>query len=114
MTEEFKLETTRVSLCICDKEFCIELCSETADLCGEILKEAKKRLKLLKSGSNDVLVSENGICEFLKESVDRFLGEGATTEILGEKISDICLVANLMCYVVSQIRDGFKATKLKP
>ena len=108
MTEGFELRGAQIELCICGRRFCVELRRETAELCNEILREAKKRLKLLKTGSKDDLVSEAGICVFLKQGIDKFLGDGATDGIFGERPQDICEVADLMCYIVSKIRDGFE------
>lgn len=107
MTEEFKFREPWLKLDLCGIEFKVELCSETAKICGEILEEAKLRLRRLKSGAAGNDVSESGICQFLKESIDKLLGIGAADKVFSGRRQELCDLADLMCFVVSKIRNGF-------
>jgi hypothetical protein len=107
MTDEFKFREPWININLCGTEFRVELCSETAEICKEILNEAKCRLSRLKSGVFESDVSENGICQFLKTSTDRLLGIGAVDKVFAGRRQELCDLADLMCFVVSKIRDGF-------
>ncbi len=109
MAKKQSVESIQIKLCILGKEFYIDLSEKTAELCSEILAEAKRRLKLLKEKSKEPLVSEKEICKFLKDSIDKFLGSGMTDQIFGERPQEIGEVADLMCYIISKIRAGFES-----
>ena len=111
MTEEFSLRTPRLEVCICGVEFCIELCQRTADICGEILEEAKAKLARLKSKDGEKRVSEADICNFLKASIDKLLGEGSVDKIFGKRRQELLDLSDVMCFVVSKIRDGFESER---
>ncbi len=108
MTEEFSLRPPRLEVCICGAEFCIELCQRTAEICGEILEEAKAKLASLKSKDGEKRVRESDICSFLKVSIDRLLGEGSVDKIFGKRRQELLDLSDVMCFVVSKIRDGFE------
>lgn len=107
MTDEFTFKNAQICICICGKNFFVDICKETAELCQDILNEAKARLRRLKSDVQDEDVTEEEICRFLKCSVDRILGDGATDSVFGERPQRISDVADLMCYVASKLKDGF-------
>ena len=108
MTEEFSLRPPRLEVCICGTEFCIELCQRTADICGEILEEAKAKLARLRSKDGEKRVSEADICSFLKVSINKLLGEGSVDKIFGKRRQELLDLSDVMCYVISKIRDGFE------
>lgn len=107
MTEEFRLREPVLTLHICGLNFGVQLCGETAGICGEILEEAKKKLALIRRKDTDCLVSEVEICQFLEESIDKLLGLGSVDKIFGNRRRELLDLSDLMCYIVSKIRDGF-------
>ena len=111
MTEEFSLRAPRLSICICGTDFCIELCQQTADICCEILDEAKDKLERLRRKDDENCVSEADICRFLKKSIDKLLGEGAVDRVFGKRRQDLLDLSDMICYIVSKIRDGFERQK---
>ncbi len=106
MTEEFKLREQWTRLVICGAEYKIEVCEETAKLCGEILAEARTELKKIKSIKSEI-ANDTDVCAFLKRSIDRLLGFGSVDKIFVGRKQELCDLAELMCYVVSQIRCEF-------
>lgn len=111
MTEEFSLRAPRLSLCICGMDFCIELCQRTADICCEILDEAKVKLERLRHKDAENSISEADICNFLKESIDKLLGEGSVDRVFGKRRQELLDLSDMICYIVSKIRDGFERQK---
>lgn len=108
MTEEFELRDAWVRLRLCGLDFQIELCKETARVCGEILKDAKQKLAQIKASRDGNELSEGEVCQFLKCSIDRLLGIGSVDRIFGSRRQELFDLADLMCYVVSKIRNGFE------
>ncbi len=111
MTEEFSLREPRLSMRICGMDFCIELCQKTADICCEILDEAKANLERLRSKDVEGAVSEADICSFLKKSIDKLLGEGSVDRVFGKRRQELLDLSDMICYIVSKIRDGFERQK---
>ena len=111
MTEEFSLRAPRLSIRICGTDFCIELCQKTADICLEILDEAKAKLERLRSKDAESNISEADICKFLKESIDKLLGEGSVDSVFGKRRQELLDLSDMICYIVSKIRDGFERQK---
>ncbi len=110
MTEEFKFRDSQILLKLCGREFSVMAGDETAQICGDILKEAKQRLERLKCGSKDEEIeeiSESGICRFLKQGIERLIGEGAVDIIFDKRPQTVSDMADLMCYVVSKIKNGY-------
>ncbi|MBR5155161.1 MAG: hypothetical protein IKW62_01590 [Clostridia bacterium] len=107
MTDEFKFKDQQLLLKLCGREFSVIAGEETAQICGDILTEAKRRLEKLKCGITDDEISETGICEFLKESVEKLIGIGSVDIIFGKRQQTVSDMADLMCYVVSKIRNGY-------
>ncbi|MBQ2931291.1 MAG: hypothetical protein IJE62_00390 [Clostridia bacterium] len=111
MTEEFSLREPKVSICICGTDFCIELSQRTADICCEILNDAKDKLEQLRRKDIENCVSEADICEFLKESIDKLLGKGSVDRVFGKRRQELLDLSDMICYIVSKIRDGFERQK---
>jgi hypothetical protein len=109
MTEEFKLRDGWTSLHICGMNFDVELCSSTANACGNILQDAKRLLQKVKSPKDSGNVSDDEISSFFKKSIDSLLGNGAVDKIFLGRSQEMCDLADLMCFVVSKIKDGFSA-----
>ena len=107
MTEEFRLREPWLKLRICGLDFCVELCDETVKVCGEILSEAKAKLAMVRCKKLSSRVGEREICQFFKVSIDRLLGSGSVDKIFGERRQELLDLSDLMCYIVSKIREKF-------
>ncbi len=107
MAEEFKFRNSQILLKLCGKEFSVTVGEETAQICGEILAKAKRLLEKLKCGVSDEEISEAGICEFLKKSIEMLIGNGSVDIIFGERQQLISDMADLMCYIVSKIKNKY-------
>ena len=111
MTDGFTLDESLLRINICGMEFCVEICEKTANICSEILEEAKIKLAQLKNKKNDSLDSDTEISQFLKVSIDKLLGQGAVDKVFGTRKQEISDLADLMCFVVSKIKYGFLNSK---
>lgn len=107
MTEEFKTREQIVRMRISGLEFGVELSEKTADICKAIMEDAKKKLEDIRRKDPQCAASEDDICQFLKESIDKLLGQGSVDRIFGSRRCEIYDLKDLMCYIVSKIRSGF-------
>ena len=107
MTNGFKFSEPQIKLDLCGKEFFVTAGDDTAKICSDILSEAKARLARLKSGDSDEELCESGICEFLKSGIDRLIGAGSVDKIFDTRCQEISAMAELMCYIVTQIKSVF-------
>ncbi len=107
MTENFEFKEPQVTLKLCGQEFLVTAGEKTAEICGDILAEAKHMLSRLKSGDCDRSLSEAGICNFLKEGIERLLGKGSVDSIFGTRTQEVSDMAELMCYIVSRVKAAY-------
>ncbi len=109
MTESFEFREPQIALNLCGREYTVVAGDKTAEICGEILTEAKKRLMRLKNGEEGEQLSEAGICGFLKESIERLIGKGSVDGIFGNRSQEVSDMAELMCYIASKIKTAYQS-----
>ncbi len=107
MTTVFEFEEPRLSMTICGKNYTVKADAYTAEICGSILEEAKLRLRKVKAKSTEAEVSDKGICRFFKNSIERLLSPGAVDEIFQDREQNLSDMAELLCFIVARIRDGY-------
>lgn len=113
MTESFEFKELRAELDICGQRILLTVGEQTAQICSEILCEAKRRLELIKSGKRENAVSEAEICVFFKESIERLLGKGTVDKAFAKRPLMLDDLANLLCYIASEIRKMYEAQTRK-
>ena len=107
MTTVFEFEEPMLLMTICGKKYSVKADAHTAEICGSILEEAKSRLHKVKAKSRDAEVSDTGICIFFKNSIERLLSPGAVDEIFQSREQTLSDMAELLCFIVARIRDGY-------
>ena len=113
MTESFEFKELRAELNMCGQPVLLSVNDKTAQICNEILCEARRRLELIKAGKQETCVSEHEICIFFKESIEKLLGKGMVDEIFKERPQQLDDLADLLCYVAMEIRKVYEAQKRK-
>lgn len=113
MTESLEFRELRAELNICGQAVSLLVDDKTAQICKEILNEARRRLEIIKAGKTEDCVSEQEICKFFKESIERILGAGRIDELFGEQQLRLDDFANLLCYVAMEIRKAYEAENRK-
>ena len=113
MTESFEFKELRTELNICGQLVTLLINDKTAQICNEILCEARRRLALIKAGEKDTCISESEICTFFSESIERILGKGMVGEIFKERPQQLDDLADLLCYVAMEIRKVYEAQNRK-
>ena len=107
MTNVFEFAEPQLSMTICGKNFTVKADGHTAEICGSILEEARARLDKVRAKSSEAEASDSGICRFFKTSIDRLLCPGAVDEIFSNREQNLSDMAELLCFVVARIRDGY-------
>lgn len=107
MTNVFEFDEPQISMTICGKSYTLKADRHTAEICRSILEEARTRLEKVRAKSSDAEASDKGICRFFKTSVDRLLCPGAVDEIFSSREQSLSDMAELLCFVVARIRDGY-------
>ncbi len=107
MTKVFEFDEPQLSMTICGKNYTVKADGHTAEICGSILEEAKARLDKVRAKSSDAEASDKGICRFFKTSIERLLCPGAVDEIFKDREQNLSDMAELLCFIVAGIRDGY-------
>lgn len=113
MSNSFEAGDGRLMLELYGKSFEAELNESTALWCRETLEQAKKRLEAMKDGSAGSKSDDCETCTFLRQSINGLLGENAVEELFGAREMSLEGISELMCQVVSQLREGFEAENKK-
>ena len=101
---EFNEKPAKVSLDLCGRRYSVALDEDTNQKCREMLDGARQRLELLCKGIKCEETSDEEICKFLCAGLDNLLGEGAVSEVFGDRTVNLEDVAQLICYVLSELR----------
>ena len=107
MTKVFEFGEPQLLMTICGKNYTVRADGHTAAICGSILEEAKLRLDKVRAKSTEAEVSDKGICRFFKTSIERLLCPGAVDEIFKDREQNLSDMAELLCFIVAGIRDGY-------
>ena len=107
MAKEFEFKEIPTELVIYGKSYAFNVSSETPKICGEVLTEARRRLKIIRTGKKEKSVEESEICRFFKESIERLLGKGTVESIFESGQQKIDEVAEVLCLIAGEIRRVF-------
>ena len=107
MAKEIEFKAISTELKIGGESYSFTVSTDTPMVCGEILTEARRRLRLIKAGKREKEIEENEICKFFKDSIERLLGEGTVERIFESKQKGIEELAEVLCLIAAEIRKVF-------
>lgn len=84
------------------RTFEIEVNKDTFSKCEGIKKQALAKLKAIKESNEKCENCDNEVCDFLKESIELLIGEGAVEIMFSQKNPSIAELTGALCYIISE------------
>jgi len=98
---KFEFGSRKAELEICGTKYEVNVDNNTMELCKDIQKRAGEMAK--KTNVNEDAVSDDTVCEFMLESIDKLLGKGSTTAIFMGRKKNYLDAAQLLNFILREL-----------
>lgn len=98
---KFEFDSQKVELEICGIKYQVNVDNNTIELCKDIQKRAGEMAK--KTNADESTVSDNAVCEFMIESIDKILGDGSTTAIFMGRKKNYLDAGRLLNFILREL-----------
>lgn len=99
--KKFEFDTQKTELEICGKKYTINIDHNTNKVCDDIQKKAKEMFE--KVSENESAVSEDELCKFFLDSIDKVLGKGSSAEIFKGRKKNFVDASRLFNFIIGEI-----------
>lgn len=99
--KKFEFDTQKTELEICGKKYTINLDYNTNKKCDDIQKKAKEMFEQLSKNKN--AVTDDELCKFLLDGIDKMLGKGSSAEIFKGRKKNFVDASRLFNFIIGEI-----------
>lgn len=97
----FEFQTRTVELEICGKKYNVTTDNNTDKMCKDIKKRAGEMMKRLQKDAESV--TDDEVCDFLFENIDKLLGKGSSTAIFMGRARNFLDALQLFNYIFREL-----------
>lgn len=98
---KFEFDTQKVELEICGVKYTVNADYNTSKSCENIQKKAKDMFE--KASKDENSLTEDEICKFLLDSIDKLLGKGSTTAIFMGRKKNWVDASHLLNFIIREM-----------
>jgi uncharacterized membrane protein YkoI len=97
----FEFDSRKIELEICGAKYEVKIDNNTLELCKDIQKKAGEMAK--KTSINENAVSDNAVCDFMIESIDKILGKDSATKIFMGRKKNYLDASHLLNFILREL-----------